>query len=310
MTTMINSTGMNAVSKESKEINAVHFCNVVKSFGSTKALRGLNLELKQGEIHALLGPNGAGKTTAIGIMTGIRKSDSGSVSILGGYPWEKSIRLQVGLTPQESGFPDNLRVSEILDLVRSHFPEPMTDEELFARFPLEKFKNKQAGGLSGGQKRLLAVALSFIGNPNLVFLDEPTTGLDVESRQNIWKAILDYRGSGGTVVLTTHYLEEAEALASRIVVINEGKKLADGSLEQIRDLVGSSRVSYRGDLPIMLDGATHIKQQDDRVIVITRDSDLVIRSMVRNDLEFEDLQIRPANLEEAFFTLIDNSRQK
>ena len=307
---MVHSIGMNAISKESKEVNAVQLCNVVKSFGSAKALSGLNLGLKQGEIHALLGPNGAGKTTAIGIMTGTRKADSGSVTLLGGAPWDKSIRVKVGLTPQESGFPNNLRVSEILDLVRSHFPKPMTDDELFTRFPLEKLRNKQTGGLSGGQKRLLAVALSFIGNPALVFLDEPTTGLDVESRQNIWKAILDYRGSGGTVVLTTHYLEEAEALASRIVVINEGKKLADGSLEQIRDLVGSSRVSFRGNLPTMLDGATHIKQQDGRVIVITKDSDLVVRSMVRNDLEFQDLQIRPANLEEAFFILIDNSRQK
>jgi len=306
---MANSTGMNANSNELIKGSAIQLSNIVKSFGSSMALRGLSLELKQGEIHVLLGPNGAGKTTAIDIMTGTRKADSGSVSLLGGEPRDKSIRMRVGLTLQESGFPDNLRVAEILDLVRSHFPEPMSDEELFTRFTLEKLKDKQAGGLSGGQKRCLAVALAFAGNPALIFLDEPTTGLDVESRQNIWKAILEFRRSGGTVVLTTHYLEEAEALASRIVVMHQGKKLAEGTLDHIRDLVGTSRVSFKGKQPVKLDGSTHIMQQNGRVVVITKDSDRVVRSMVRDGIKFRKLQIRPANLEEAFFILIENSQQ-
>ena len=307
---MYNSTEMKAVSGKPSRPEAVRLCKVFKSFGSTNALQGLNLELESGEIHALLGPNGAGKTTAIGIMTGIRKADSGMVSILGGDPRNKSIRLRIGLTPQESGFPNNLRVAEILQLVRSHFHDPLTNKELFARFSLEKLMEKQAGGLSGGQKRALAVALSFIGNPDLVFLDEPTTGLDVVTRQSIWKAILDYRKSGGTVVLTTHYLEEAEALASRVAVVHKGKELVNGTLDQIRDLVGNSRVSFKGEIPASIEGATHMEQEGDKVIIITKDSDRVVRSMVENEVKFRGLQIRPANLEEAFFTLIENSERK
>ncbi len=307
---MTNSTGKKAVAVEYQKSKAVRLCNVDKSFGSTKALKGLDLALETGEIHALLGPNGAGKTTAIGIMTGIRKADSGTVSILGGDPRCKTIRQRIGLTPQESGFPNNLRVAEIIRLVRSHFSEPLSNAELFTRFSLEKLMEKQAGGLSGGQKRALAVALSFVGNPDLVFLDEPTTGLDVATRQNIWKAILDYRETGGTVVLTTHYIEEAEALASRVAVIHQGKELVNGTLDQIRDLVGNSRVSFRGKVPASLEGATHFEQKGDRVIVITKDSDRVVRSMVEKGIKFQGLQIRPANLEEAFFTLIENSEQK
>ena len=307
---MTNSTGKKAVSGDNQGVEAVRLTNVIKSFGLTKALKGLNLDLKSGEIHALLGPNGAGKTTAIGIMTGIRKADSGTVSILGGDPRSKTIRLRIGLTPQESGFPNNLRVSEILQLVRSHFPEPMSNAELAVRFSLEKLMAKQAGGLSGGQKRALAVALSFVGNPDLVFLDEPTTGLDVKTRQNIWQAIQEYRDSGGTVVLTTHYIEEAEALASRVAVVHQGKELVNGTLDQVRDLVGNSRVSFRGEIPASLEGATHFEQNGDRVIVITKDSDRVVRSMVEKGVKFQGLQIRPASLEEAFFTLIENSEQK
>lgn len=307
---MTNSTGKEADSVGYQGSEAVLLSNVAKSFGSTNALNGLNLALQLGEIHALLGPNGAGKTTAIGIMTGIRQADSGKVSILGGDPRSKNIRVRIGLTPQESGFPNNLRVAEIIRLVRTHFPDPMSNAELLARFPLEKFMGKQAGGLSGGQKRALAVALSFVGNPDLLFLDEPTTGLDVATRQNIWNAILDYRESGGTVVLTTHYIEEAEALASRVAIVHKGKDLVNGTLDQIRELVGTTRVSFRGNIPTSLAGVTHVEQQNDKVIVITQDSDRVVKSMVQNGVKFKDLQIRPANLEEAFFTLIENNEQK
>ena len=305
---MFNSTGMNTDSTTNQGVEAVNLCNVSKSFGSTKALQGLNLILQPGEIHALLGPNGAGKTTAIGIMTGIRKADSGTVSILGGDPRSKSIRLRIGLTPQEFGFPSNLRVAEIIQLVRSHFQAPMSITELLARFPLENLMAKQAGGLSGGQKRALAVALSFVGKPELVFLDEPTTGLDVTTRQHIWQVIQDYRVSGGTVVLTTHYLEEAEALATRVSVVHQGRELVNGSLDQIRSLVGNSRVSFRGKIPASIAGAIHIEKQGERVIIITRNSDRVVQSMVQYGISFKDLQIRPANLEEAFFTLIGNSK--
>ncbi len=307
---MTNSTLRKPISSSSSASNAVQLENVVKSFGTTKALNGLTLTLEKGEIHALLGPNGAGKTTAIAIMTGLRKADLGSVSILGGDPGNNSIRLRIGLTPQESGFPDNLRVSEILRLVRSHFPAPMSNKDLFKRFSLESIYDKQAGSLSGGQQRALAVALSFAGNPDLVFLDEPTTGLDLETRQKIWEAILNYRQSGGTVVLTTHYLEEAEFLATKVAVVHQGKDLINGTLDHIRELVGISRVSFRGNLSESIEGANHVEFKNGRVIIMTYNSDQVVRSLVQRGVSFQGLQIRPANLEEAFIKLIGESDQK
>ena len=202
-------------------VAAVRLNGIHKTYGTVHALRGLDVTLGAGEIHAFLGSNGAGKTTAISIMTGLRRADSGSVEVLGADPRDATVRRRIGLTPQESGFPNNLRVSEVIRLVRAHYPTPLSDNDLFASFPLQSVWQRQTGGLSGGQRRSLAVALAFVGNPDLVFLDEPTTGLDVTARQALWQAVRGYRNAGGTIVLTTHYLEEAEALASRVIVLCE-----------------------------------------------------------------------------------------
>ena len=293
---------------ESQPKTAVRLQDVTKSYGNTCALAGLNLEFQSGGIHALLGPNGAGKSTAIGILTGIRSPDSGIVEVLGADPKSERGRKRIGLTPQDSGFPRNLRVSEILRLVRAHYPSPMPDEILFRRFPLEGILHRQTGGLSGGQGRSLAVALAFAGNPDLVFLDEPTTGLDVETRQGIWQAILDFRANGGTVILTTHYIEEAESLATNVAVIHEGKALAGGTPEEIRSLVGHSRISYRGEPPEGIDGIVAVECGNGSVRILARDSDEVVRSMVDGRIEFRDLSIRPASLEEAFLSLVRGRR--
>ena len=289
---------------------AVRLQDITKSYGQTRALAGLNLELRSGEIHALLGPNGAGKSTAIGILTGIRSPDSGTVEVLGGDPRSERIRRRIGLTPQESGFPRNLRVSEILRLVRAHHASPMPDEVLFRRFPLEGILHRQTGGLSGGQGRSLAVALAFAGNPDLVFLDEPTTGLDVETRQGIWRAVLDHRANGGTVILTTHYIEEAESLATNVAVIHKGKALAGGTPEEIRSLVGHSRIRYRGEPPLGIDGVAEADCEDGWVTILARDSDEVVRSLVDGRIGFRSLSIRPASLEEAFLLLVRGRAQK
>ena len=154
-----------------KTVAAVRLDGIHKTYGTVRALSGLDVTLAAGEIHAFLGSNGAGKTTAIGIMTGLRRADSGSVEVLGGDPQDVAVRRRIGLTPQESGFPNNLRVSEIIRLVRAHYTTPLSDADLFAQFPLQAVWRRQAGGLSGGQKRTLAVALAFVGNPDLVFLE-------------------------------------------------------------------------------------------------------------------------------------------
>ena len=284
-------------------MSAVELRGVRKAFGRTEALAGLDLALGEGEIHAVLGPNGAGKTTAISIMTGLRLPDSGTVRVLGGNPRDTRIRRRIGLTPQESGFPPNLRVSEILRLVRAHFDDPMPHSDLLSQFPLSSLLDRQAGGLSGGQKRILATALAFAGGPDLVFLDEPTTGLDVSARQALWKAIRLHRDRGATVVLTTHYLEEADALATRVAVVHQGRRLAEGTASEIRAQVGQSRISYRGEAKDGLPGIARIECTGDVVVAYAHDADAAVRALVLQGVPFSDLQVRRANLEEAFVAI-------
>lgn len=288
---------------------AAQLSRVSKAYGSTQALDALDLTLERGEILALLGPNGAGKTTAVGVMTGSRRADSGVVTLLGGSPREIAVRRRIGLTPQESGFPNALRVDEILQLVRAHYPNPIDDGRLFDRFPLGALARRQAGGLSGGQKRMLAVALAFAGGPELVFLDEPTTGLDVEARRALWDAIGAFRDEGGTVILTTHYLEEAEALASRIVVMNNGRTVADGSVEEIRQHVGQSRVRFRGAAPHGLPGIARVEEADGWCTIYAHDADEFVRAMVAQEVPFSDLEVQRASLEEAFVELTGGPTQ-
>ena len=278
-----------------------------KSYGDVRALSGLDVTLAAGEIHAFLGSNGAGKTTAIGIMTGLRRADSGSVKVLGGDPRDAAVRRRIGLTPQESGFPNTLRVCEIIRLVRAHYPAPLSDADLFARFSLQALWRRQAGGLSGGQKRSLAVALAFVGGPDLVFLDEPTTGLDVTARQALWQAVRRYRNAGGTIVLTTHYLEEAQALASRVVVMSKGRAVAEGTIDEIRARVGQSRITYRGEVREDLPGVTRLERVGEEVVILARDADAVVRALVTRGVTFCELQVRPASLEEAFVAITEGN---
>ncbi len=283
--------------------------DVVKTYGHTRALDGMDLSLCRGEIVALLGPNGAGKTTAVAVLTGSRRPDSGSVDLLGGRPRDVSVRRRIGLTPQESGFPNALRVGEIVRLVRAHYRAPLTDQVLFERFPIGPLAQRQVGGLSGGQKRTLAVALAFVGAPELVFLDEPTTGLDVDARRALWGAIAAYRDDGGTVVLTTHYLEEAEALASRVLVVHGGRAVAEGSVDEIRRQVGQSRVSFDGAVPDDLPAVTRVERTAGRVTIYTFDADAVARAMVQRGVPFKNLEVAPASLEEAFVAITAGARR-
>jgi len=206
---------------------------VSKRFGETAALDGVDLELRTGEVLALLGPNGAGKTTALSILLGLRRPDSGRAELFGEDPRHAAARVAIGVTPQESGFPPTLRVREIVDLVRAHFPAPAPAGELMERFGLAELARRQAGGLSGGERRRLSVALAFAGRPRALFLDEPTAGLDVDARRAVWREVRAFVEEGGTVLLTTHHLEEAEALASRVVLIARGAVVAEGSPSEV-----------------------------------------------------------------------------
>lgn len=280
---------------------------VRRTFGDVVALDDVSLEVGAGEIVGLLGPNGAGKTTLLSLINGQRRPDSGTVRIFGGDPRTPGARLALGTTPQETGLPPTLKVGEVVDFVAGHYCDPMSRAEALERFELTELAGRQTGGLSGGQKRRLAVALSLVGRPRLVLLDEPTTGLDVEGRRALWRALRDYHADGATIVLTSHYLEEVEALAERVVVIGEGRVLADGALDEVLSRVSVRRVSLRSaaarEQLAALPGVTEVTDDGETRQLLTTDSDALVQALVRDQIPFRGLEVRGVSLEEAFLTL-------
>ncbi|MDP6565219.1 MAG: ABC transporter ATP-binding protein [Alphaproteobacteria bacterium] len=278
--------------------------DVHKRFGATEALRGVSLEVGRGEIVALLGPNGAGKTTAINLLLGLRRPDAGTARLFDRDPRQPAARRRIGVTPQETAFPLRLHGRDVIELVRAHFPEPMATTALIDQFGLGEFVDRQTGGLSGGQKRRLALALAFAGNADAVFLDEPTTGLDAGVRRELWRLMAEFAANGGTLLLTTHYLEEAEALASRVVLIDHGRIRMQGTVAEIRDRVGLKRVHLRAAKLPELSGVAEAESTEGRHVILTHDADGLVRELVASGAAFEDLEIRPVSLEEAVLTAL------
>ncbi len=277
---------------------------VTRRYGDVLALDSLSLDVAEGELVGLLGPNGAGKSTLVSLLTGLRRPSAGRVELDGGDPRDPARRRRLGVTPQETGLPASLRVGEVVDFVRAHFPDPLDRDELLDRFGLLDLARRQTGGLSGGQKRRLAVALAFVGRPRIVFLDEPSTGLDVEARHSLWDGVRAFSAEGGTVVLTSHYLEEVEALAQRVVVIGAGRVLADDTVSAVRNMVAIRRVSLTGDRPVPdMPGVVGVERDGARTHLLTPDADRLVRDLVTGDVPFSDLEVRPTSLEEAFLTL-------
>jgi ABC-2 type transport system ATP-binding protein len=277
---------------------------VSRRYGDVLAVDRLSLDVRAGELVGLLGPNGAGKSTLVNLLIGLRRPTAGRVELCGGDPRDPKRRIGLGVTPQETGLPSSLRVGEVVDYVRAHFPEPLGRDELLDRFGLGDLAKRQTGGLSGGQKRRLAVALAFVGRPRIVFLDEPTTGLDVEARHALWDGVRAFHADGGTTVLTSHYLEEIEALAQRVVVIGGGRVIADDTVAAVRGLVAIRRVSLTSERPLPeLPGVVGVERDGDRTHLLTPDADRLVRDLVGHDVAFVDLEVRPTSLEEAFLTI-------
>ncbi len=297
---------------------------VTRRYGEVTALDRVSLDIGAGQVVGLLGPNGAGKSTLINLFVGLRRPTSGRVELLGGDPRDPARRRAIGVTPQETGLPPTLRVRECVEFVRAHYASGPEPGDLLGRFGLAGLERRQTGGLSGGQKRRLAVALAFAGDPRIVFLDEPTTGLDVEARHALWDGIRAFHDEGGTVVLTSHYLEEIEALAERVVVVGGGRLLADDTVDAVRGMVGVRRVTFTPGEPGepgdrgapagaeggagadgfgALPGVLGVEREGDRVHLLTADSDRLVRELVRAGVGFADLEIRPTSLEEAFLTI-------
>lgn len=210
------------------------FTRVTKNYGMVEALRGLDLTIRPGELVALLGANGAGKTTAVRTLLGLAKPSSGEVRVFGGDPRDARCRTRIGALLQVARVPETLRVREHIHLFSSYYPNPRPIDEVIIAAGLEGLEKRKFGQLSGGQQKRVLFALALVGNPDLLVLDEPTVGLDVEARRALWKQIRAFIAGGRSVLLTTHYLAEAEALANRVVVIHKGVVMAEGTPQEIK----------------------------------------------------------------------------
>jgi ABC-2 type transport system ATP-binding protein len=219
----------------------------VKRYEDVVAVDGLDLEMRRGECFGLLGPNGAGKTTTIEILEGLTEPDSGEVEILG-TTWQKSareLREKLGISLQETQLSDKLTVAETVRLFRSFYRRGRDPEAVLALLSLQEKRGARVGKLSGGQKQRLAVACALVGDPEILFLDEPTTGLDPQSRLELWQQVMDFRAGGGTVLLTTHYMDEAERLCDRVAIVDHGKVIALGTpAELISSLHAANVVEF------------------------------------------------------------------
>lgn len=278
----------------------VEFASVGKSFGDVRALQDISFSVFPGEVLAFLGPNGAGKSTTLKLLLGLRQPTTGKVKLFGDSPHSLTAKRRIGVTPQDLDFPGNLTVLEVLDLVCSTFGEKNC-RALVERLELSEFAHRKTGGLSGGERRRLGLACALAGKPDLILLDEPTTGLDVESRHLLWKVIQEEQARGAAVLLTTHYLDEVEKLAHRVLVIDRGQKLFEGSVAQIKSRVDFHKIEFElaEGTPLVLD-CVSIERSGNRVKVIAHDSDYTVRELVKKEIPFSYLQVSQASLEEAF----------
>jgi ABC-2 type transport system ATP-binding protein len=284
-------------------VNHARTLDVTRRYGDVTALGGVSLDVPAGRLLGLLGPNGAGKSTLLHLLSGLRRPTSGTVELFGGDPRDAAARRRLGTTPQETGLPATLRVAEVVDFVGRHYDDPVPAAELLGRFGLTGLERRQTGGLSGGQRRRLAVALAFAGRPDLVLLDEPTTGLDVDARHAVWDAVREYHAAGGTVVLTSHDLTEVEALAERVVVVDRGLVRADGPMTEVRGLVATRRVRLRAPVQPHAAGIERRTSDGDLHELWTPDADALVRELVASGVPFRDLEVTTASLEDAFLVL-------
>jgi ABC-2 type transport system ATP-binding protein len=283
-----------------------------KAYGETEALRGVDLHVRSGEVFCLLGPNGAGKTTAVEIMEGHRAADSGEVRVLGHDPAraERALRERVGIVLQQAGVERFLTVEEVLELYRGYYPHPRPLAEVLEMVGLTEKRKSLVRRLSSGQMRRLDVAVALAGDPDLLFLDEPTTGFDPAARRGAWEMIRALRGLGKTVFLTTHYLEEAEALSDRAAIIVAGKIRAEGTVAALRSQHAGTVISFRQppdgwQAPASLRDTLQVR--DGTVVVETlkptRDLYDLTREASERGVELAELSVAPRRLEDIYLEL-------
>ncbi len=285
--------------------------NVSKRYGGAPALTQLSLHVRRGELLALLGPNGAGKTTAISLMLGLLPPSTGTVRVFGRDPRDSAARAQLGAMLQESDLPATLKVRELVGLFSSLYARPLPAGRVLELAGLTGEADKLSARLSGGQRRRLSFALAICGDPELLFLDEPTTAMDTGSRAAFWEAIEDFKARSKTIILTTHYLEEAERVADRVAVIAGGQLIAEGSPGTIKARVETSKVHFRSNLGLAelqaLPGVTRVETEGAGATLHTKTPEALLAHVFGRGSEINDLTVTRASLEEAFLSLTNKS---
>jgi ABC-2 type transport system ATP-binding protein len=285
------------------------FDGVTRRYGQVTAVDGLSLQIQGGQTVALLGPNGAGKTTAVELLLGLANPDQGVVRLFGGSPADAVAAGRVGAMLQDAGLPQWAKVAELISLVRSLYPQPLSVAEALRLADLEGVARRRLEQLSGGQRRRVRLALAVAGNPELLVLDEPTAALDVDARRTFWQRVRGYVSAGRTVLFATHRLEEADAVADRVVVIGGGRLLADGTPDQVKArAAGRSTVSLAADgLPRMalenLPGVQAVQVDRGRLTLHTTDPDATVRALLQHAPHVRGLEVTRAGMEEAFLHL-------
>ncbi|HTZ83570.1 MAG TPA: ABC transporter ATP-binding protein [Candidatus Acidoferrales bacterium] len=284
---------------------------VNKNYESIRALSHVDFGVRAGEVVALLGPNGAGKTTAVKLLLGLLQPNAGKVRVFGGDPVNPENRMRTGAMLQVGRVPETLRVREHIDLFSSYYMKPMPVAEVLASAGLEKIQDRKFGDLSGGQKQRVLFALAICGNPDLLFLDEPTVGLDVEARRMLWDEIRALVRRGKTVLLTTHYLQEADALADRIAVIDKGEIVAQGTPATIKAQTAGKKIRCITSLGLnalrQIRGVTEVKEDREAFEIHTSMAEPVVRELLARDAALSGLEVSSGGLEEAFLALTQDS---
>jgi ABC-2 type transport system ATP-binding protein len=287
-----------------------------KNYGAVEALRGVSFEVQEGELFGLLGPNGAGKTTTIEILEGMRPADRGLARVCGLDPQKDALELKhlVGAALQSTSLPDKIRVGETLELFARFYRNPQDPDELLKRFHLEEKRNETYRHLSGGQKQRLALALALVNNPRMIFLDEPTAGLDPQVRREIYDLLEELKKEKKTILLTTHYIEEAERLCDRVAIVDHGRVMAMGSPRELKQRsAGTTRIEVRLSRPMSdgtlarLDGVADCRQLEEGYVLHSAKPTQTIVALVKHleseHVELQGLEMSSPSLEDVFLEL-------
>lgn len=298
---------------------AISARDVHKSYGAIKAVNGISFNILKGEVYSFLGPNGAGKTTTVEMLEGIRKPDSGEITVLGKDPWESAPRLRgsVGIMPQDFRFIERITPKESIRYYCSLFGVPDRSRELLELVELTEVENVYFQNLSGGQKQKVGICLALVNDPDLVFLDEPTTGLDPKARRKIWDLIRKLKSEGKTVILTTHYLEEAEMLADRVGIMDHGKIIVEGSPAEIIERMGKGRKLVLEYSEALFKHLTEVLKLEctrsgDSITASVRNNREVMEVLDfadRNNLELTSLSLKEDTLEDIFVDLVTEQEE-